>query len=92
MNYLFLSYICSTVLIFNNEDKNKNSYIVIINIVIIIKKRSGGNDAMLQGDFALEPSENFELFFSELTSLTSNFMHQFEGISMENVKIKRTHF
>ncbi len=40
---------------------------MIINIVINIKKGSGGNNATLLGDFALEPSENFNLIFSELT-------------------------
>ncbi len=29
---------------------------MIINIIMIIKKRTGGKDAMLLGDFALEPS------------------------------------
>ncbi len=48
------------VLIYNNKEKIKNSYIVIIIQVMIIKKRSGGKDAMLLGDFALEPSENFK--------------------------------
>ncbi len=36
---------------------------MIINIVINIKKGSGGNNAMLLSDFALEPSENFNLSF-----------------------------
>ncbi len=36
---------------------------MIINIVINIKKGSGGNNATLLGDFALEPSENFNLIF-----------------------------
>ncbi len=35
---------------------------MIINTVINIKKRSGENDAMLLGDFALEPSENLQIF------------------------------
>ncbi len=34
---------------------------MIINAVIIIKKKTGGKDATLLGDFALEPSENFVL-------------------------------
>ncbi len=36
---------------------------MIIYIVIDIKKGSGGNNVMLQGDFALEHSENFNLSF-----------------------------
>ncbi len=36
---------------------------MIINKVINIKKGSGGNNAMLIGDFALEPSENFNFIF-----------------------------
>ncbi len=63
--HLFLSYLFffASVLIYNNKDKIKNSYIVIINLVMIIKKRSGGKDVMLLGDFALEPSENFKSVF-----------------------------
>ncbi len=41
---------------------------MISNIVINIKKESGGNNAMLIGDFALETSEN--IFFSEIIFLT----------------------
>ncbi len=48
----------ASVLIYNNKDKIKMSYIVIINLVMIIKKTSGGKDVMLLGDFALEPSKN----------------------------------
>ncbi len=38
---------------------------MIINIVMIIKKRIGGKYVMLLmlGDFALEPSENFNSIF-----------------------------
>ncbi len=65
--HLFLSYICSTVVvvafaavfIFNNKYKTENGYIVIINIVINIKKGIGGSN----GEFASEPSENFNLIF-----------------------------
>ncbi len=39
---------------------------MIINLVIIIKKRTGGKNAMLLGDFALEPSENFNLIFLKI--------------------------
>ncbi len=65
--HLFLSYICSTFLIlfYNNKDKIKNSFIVVINILMIIKKIIGGKYAALLGDFALEPSENFEHCFSQ---------------------------
>ncbi len=72
MHCLFLSHICSTVCCFFLFflhlflfiiTKIKNGYIVIINIVINIKKGSGGNDAMLLGDFALKPSENFNMIF-----------------------------
>ncbi len=61
----FVSYICSTVVFFAsvliyNKDKIKNGY-----IVMIIKKRIGGIDAPLLGDFALEPSANFNSVFSE---------------------------
>ncbi len=45
---------------------------MVINILMIIKKRIGGKYAALLGDFALEPSENFEHFFSEFTLLTSS--------------------
>ncbi len=45
LGYCFL-YFCATVLIYNNKDKIKNSYIVIINMVImIIKKIIKGKDA-----------------------------------------------
>ncbi len=45
---------------------------MVINILLIIKKRIGGKYAALLGDFALEPSENSEQFFSEFTLLTSS--------------------
>ncbi len=48
---------------------------MIFNIVINIKKGSGGSDA---GDFALEPSENFNLSF--LRSYFADFVH-FNGCS-----------
>ncbi len=71
--YLFLSNICSTVVVVfhlflflvtkikKDKNKDKKNYIVISNIVINIKKESGGNNAMLIGDFALETSENIFL-------------------------------
>ncbi len=52
--------------IFLITDQLKNDYIGIINIVIIIKKGSGGNYLMLLGDFALEPSENFNSIFLKI--------------------------
>ncbi len=60
--YCFFLLFVAAVLIYYNKDKIKNSYIVIIKIVIIIKKRTGGTDATLLGDFALEPSENLTDF------------------------------
>ncbi len=62
VSFLYLFCCCwffASVFIFNNKDKI--GYIVIINIVINIKKINGGNNAMLLGDFALEPSENLNL-------------------------------
>ncbi len=68
MHYLFLFYICSSAflhlfLFIITLFIIKKGYIVIINIVIIIKKGSGGHNTTLLGDFALEPSENFNLIF-----------------------------
>ncbi len=51
---IFLSYICS---------------IVGYTVIIIVIQGGGGNYAMLQGDFALEPSENFNLILPELNLL-----------------------
>ncbi len=64
LSFLYLLFFAS-VLIYNNKDKIKMSYIVIINLVMIIKKRSGGKDVMLLGDFALEPSKNVLAVFSK---------------------------
>ncbi len=45
-------------LVFNNNDKIKNSYINNY-IVIILKKRKGGKYAMLLGDFALNLQKTY---------------------------------
>ncbi len=65
---------------------------MIINIVINIKKRSGGKDAMLLGDFALDPLENFNLILLTLSSSNGFFIQlqqiiQHKGLLMENVNI-----
>ncbi len=62
VSFLYL-FIFASVLIYNNKDKIKNSYIVIINLVMIIKKRCGGKDVMFRSDFALEPTENLKSVF-----------------------------
>ncbi len=94
----------ASVLIFNNKDKIKNGYIVIINIVINIKKGNGGNNAVLLSDCALELSENFNSSFLrtdfvdyrlQMQSFFVKFheiIHNFEGLLIENVKIKITNF
>ncbi len=46
---------------------------MIINIVMIIKKRTGGGDAALLGDFALEPLENFRQGKARQVYLYSTF-------------------
>ncbi len=61
---------CIFVLVFNNNDKIKNSYINN-NIVIILKKRIGGKYATLLGDFVLESSENLNSIFLRLNSADS---------------------
>ncbi len=69
----------------------------MITNIAIIKKGSGGNDAMLQGDFALEPSENFKpIFFRtdfvdfhfkrvQLSHLFIYFLSHFVWIMTSNV-------
>ncbi len=83
----------ASVIIFNNKDKIKNGYIVIIKIVINIMKGSGGNNAPLLGDFALEPSENFNLiFFNELTLLNLSNSNGCSSVIFCPITINHTSF